>query len=201
MSWWDAAYRGGVVPWDPGPFDGHLPGILSELGLEPCAALDIGCGTGKSLVWLAQRGFECTGIDLSPSALRQAEDNAHAAGVRCRWVRGTFPRDFPAARQPGRGFGFVMERGCLQHLKHEARELRAFLEGAAAALAPQGWFYSLVTSSSRNARHVGPPQWSAGDLAQAVEPFFEVRLLRESVFTHGEEGSVPAWLALMQPRR
>jgi SAM-dependent methyltransferase len=200
VSWWDAAYRGGEVPWDPGPFDGHLPGILGELDLRPCRVLDLGCGSGKSLVWLAQRGFECWGIDLSPAALRQAESNARAAGVACAWLKGRFPDDFPRGRLPGSPFGFVMERGCLQHLRHDGRELRGFLEAAANVLQPQGWFYSLVTSSNRRARHVGPPQWSAAHLVAAVEPFFEIRLLRESVFTHGEQGSVPAWLLLAQRR-
>ncbi len=200
MSWWDAAYRSGEVPWDPGPFDGHLPGLLADLELRPCAALDIGCGEGKSLVWLARRGFACTGIDLSPAALELAEGHARAAGVGCRWLRGRFPQDFPPAALPRSSFGFIMERGCLQHLRHDGRERRAFLETAAALLAPGGWFYSLVTSSNRRAPHVGPPQWSASDLVEAVEPFFELRLLRESVFTAGEEGSVPAWLTLMQAR-
>jgi SAM-dependent methyltransferase len=201
MSWWDAAYRSGDVAWDPGPFDRHLPGIVAELSLAPCPVLDIGCGEGKSLVWLARRGFAGTGIDLAPTALGLAEGHAREAGVACRWLRGEFPGDFCGARAlAARSYGLLMERGCLQHYRHDARERGRFLEAAAGLLPSGGWFYSLVTSSNRRAPHVGPPQWSAAELTAAVEPFFEIRVLRESVFTAGEKDSVPAWLLLAQPR-
>jgi 2-polyprenyl-3-methyl-5-hydroxy-6-metoxy-1,4-benzoquinol methylase len=34
-------------------------------------ALAIGCGTGSSSLWLAQQGFEVTGIDVAPLAVQR----------------------------------------------------------------------------------------------------------------------------------
>jgi hypothetical protein len=86
----------------------------------------------------------------------------------------------------------------MQHLKHDRRQLRRFAESAAALLAADGYFYSLTASINSDARYAGPPQWSAADMVTALEPFFEIKLLKESVFTAGEEGSIPAWLCVTQ---
>jgi len=42
----------------------HLP--------TPCQVIDLGCGPGRSLHPLYQRGFHCTGIDLSEHMLEEA---------------------------------------------------------------------------------------------------------------------------------
>ncbi|MGB9936515.1 MAG: class I SAM-dependent methyltransferase [Methanobacterium sp.] len=43
--------------------------------------LDIGCGTGRHDIELAKRGYNVTGIDLSPSMIAKAEENAKKADV------------------------------------------------------------------------------------------------------------------------
>jgi len=45
------------------------------------SVLDIGCGSGIWSVKLAARGWEVTGIDLVPKALRLARERARQAGV------------------------------------------------------------------------------------------------------------------------
>ena len=50
------------------------------------AALDLGCGTGMHSVALARRGWQVTGIELVPRALRLARERARQAGVEVRFV-------------------------------------------------------------------------------------------------------------------
>jgi len=48
----------------------------SELkGLEMC------CGKGRSVIWLASQGIDMTGIDFSPNAIAEAKKRAEEAGV------------------------------------------------------------------------------------------------------------------------
>ena len=44
-------------------------------------ALDLGCGQGRNALWLAERGFTVTGLDLSPVAIEQARARAAELGL------------------------------------------------------------------------------------------------------------------------
>jgi SAM-dependent methyltransferase len=50
-------------------------------------ALDLACGQGLGTVWLALRGLDVWGLDVSPVAIGQARDLARRSGVddRCRF--------------------------------------------------------------------------------------------------------------------
>jgi ubiquinone/menaquinone biosynthesis C-methylase UbiE len=56
--------------------------LVTELALPTGSAiLDVGCGTGRHTVGLANRGYRMTGVDLSSGMLAQANRAAHDAGV------------------------------------------------------------------------------------------------------------------------
>ena len=50
--------------------------------------LDIACGGGEHVVGLAQRGYQCTGRDLSPEVVEAAEARAARAGVSVNLSQG-----------------------------------------------------------------------------------------------------------------
>lgn len=50
--------------------------------------VDLGCGTGKSVRWLANHGYNVTGVDLSPSMLRVAQANMTGSGVSFQLYEG-----------------------------------------------------------------------------------------------------------------
>ncbi len=53
----------------------------------PGKALDIAMGEGRNAVWLAMKGWDVTGFDISDEALRQAENRAGKAGVKINAVK------------------------------------------------------------------------------------------------------------------
>jgi len=55
--------------------------VAEAAGLPPGRALDLGCGQGGDAIWLAQRGWTVTGVDVSATALAVAAEQAAAAGV------------------------------------------------------------------------------------------------------------------------
>ncbi len=58
--------------------------------LEPGTALDAGMGQGRNAVYLAQRGWNVTGFDISGGALAAAESNAKKAGVSITTVKASY---------------------------------------------------------------------------------------------------------------
>ncbi|WOQ69601.1 class I SAM-dependent methyltransferase [Microbacterium limosum] len=117
--------------------------------LSPGSALDLGCGEGADAIWLAERGWSVTGVDLSPTAARRATDAARAAGIgedRARFVAADL-----TAWSPERSVDLVAAT-----FLHSMVELprAAILRRAATWVAPGG--HLLVIA------HAAAPPWAAG---------------------------------------
>ncbi len=58
-----------------------LPGFVNKCKQNKVQRiLDLGCGAGADILYLAQRGFDVVGVDFSPSAAANAEDLLQAKG-------------------------------------------------------------------------------------------------------------------------
>lgn len=64
----------------------HLEALLKLQ--PPLRILDLACGQGRHAIELARRGYDLTGLDLSPYLLEVARERAEAGGVSVRWVLG-----------------------------------------------------------------------------------------------------------------
>lgn len=77
---WNSAYENRSAPWI---IDQPQPEIVSleQTGRITGTVLDIGCGTGENTIYLAERGYDVLGIDISPPAIDAARRNASERGV------------------------------------------------------------------------------------------------------------------------
>ncbi len=92
--------------------DGPRPELVEMVKngqLKPCRAIDLGCGTGEDVIYLAQRGFEAVGVDLSSRAIAQARDKAREAGVSPTFIAG----DVTRLLQVEGPFDLALDYGCL----------------------------------------------------------------------------------------
>ena len=62
--------------------------VAEVAALNPGWALDVGCGEGADAIWLAQRGWIVTAIDISEVALARAREASHPAGASVEWICG-----------------------------------------------------------------------------------------------------------------
>jgi SAM-dependent methyltransferase len=84
-------------------------------------ALDLGCGSGIWAVELARRGWQVTGVDFVPKALRRARSRAGDSGVEVRLLEGDVT-DLGAAGV-GSGFRLLLDFGCFHdELSDEQRK-------------------------------------------------------------------------------
>jgi 2-polyprenyl-3-methyl-5-hydroxy-6-metoxy-1,4-benzoquinol methylase len=63
--------------------------VSTAEGRKPGRALDIGMGQGRNSVFLAMKGWDVTGFDLSDEGIATARRNAERAGVKINAIRGT----------------------------------------------------------------------------------------------------------------
>jgi SAM-dependent methyltransferase len=78
---WEVRYAGEEQVWSGRP----NPQLVAEVSrLAPGTALDVGCGEGGDVIWLAQQGWTVTGADFSANGLARAARHATEAGVADR---------------------------------------------------------------------------------------------------------------------
>ena len=192
---WEQRYVEGDLPWDSGIPDLHLRRVLEEHGVGPGKALDVGCGTGTNAIWLAQQGFEVTGLDLSPAAIARAEAKVATAGVACRLLVG----DFLVDEVPGAPFDAVYDRGCF-HSFDGVEERSRFAARVGELLAPGGVWHSLIGSTDGPPREAGPPRRSAAEVVAVVEPHFEILELSSTSFDQDRHRDARAWVLVARRR-
>ena len=78
---WDERYSGGEKIWSGNP---NAQLVAEASRLAPGTALDVGCGEGGDVIWLAQQGWQVTGADFSAAGLARAARHAEEAGVADR---------------------------------------------------------------------------------------------------------------------
>lgn len=84
---WEERYRNRATPGVPAA---EIPAVFAPFEAEfPSRgrALDVACGPGVAAVWLALRGLDVWGLDISATAIHQARELATYAGVgeRCQF--------------------------------------------------------------------------------------------------------------------
>lgn len=188
-------YNTGETPWELERADRDLMAFVESHPLPPSRAMDLGCGTGSNAIWLAQQGFQVTGVDFSAPALERARQKAENAGLDIPFVQ----KDFLKEKVDPIGFEFLFDRGCF-HSFDEKENRRAFAENAHAHLTKNGLWLSFLGNADAPPRDTGPPMRSAFDIILAVEPFFEILWLKSSFFDSERENPARNWQCLMQKR-
>lgn len=120
-------YKVGFTPWEGSAEQARTREQISAMfdreedGREPPygPALDLGCGGGLWSIELARRGWQVTGVDIVPKALRIARERAQRAGVNVRFVQG----DLAALRaaEVGSGYRLLLDFGAVHGLKEAQR--------------------------------------------------------------------------------
>ncbi len=140
-QWYETMFENYAESYDKEEYThgtaGEVDFIEKEIGHDTSVKiLDVGCGTGRHAVELAQRGYRVTGVDLSADQLKKAREKAEKAGLtnRLRFVQGD-ARDFDL----GHDYGLVimMCEGAFPLMETDEMNFQ-ILENTAKSLKPGG---------------------------------------------------------------
>ena len=191
----DERYAKGEIPWDLGRVDANLVRMIEKWPVDPCRALDIGCGTGDNSIWLAREGFDVMGVDISALAIEKARRKARLSGIECRFL----VADFLKNEVEGVPFGFAFDRGCFHSIDSPEEQI-VFVQNVAEHLGSDGLWLSLVASTDAPQRDPGPPRHSAVEVATAAEPFFEILSLVSGHLDSNRPDPIRCWVCMMKKR-
>ena len=147
---WNRRYAGKELLWTARP-NRFL--VAEAVDLPPGRALDLACGEGRNAVWLAEQGWQVTGVDFSDVALAKAGELAAARGVDAQWVRA----DLLAYRPARRAYDLVL----LFYLQLPAAQRREVVRAAAEAVAAGGTLFLVAHDSSNLEQGHGGPKEAA----------------------------------------
>lgn len=155
-EFWDGMYRSRTAAWSGRP---NPQLVFEATDLAPGTALDVGCGEGGDAVWLAERGWQVTAVDISATALDRARGHAAQAGPgaagRITWVQA----DLVGGSVPDLG---VYDLVTAQFMHLPAAQRVALHARLAAVVAPGGTL--LVVGHHPSDAHAGVGRWSTSGL-------------------------------------
>ena len=113
--------------------------------------LEIGCGPGPNVWFMAREGFDVYGIDGSPTAIDKAMSRLQQEGLTAHLRVGDIISlgDF----YPASTFDAVVDVACLQHNDRQA--VQTILDQVVAVLKPHGKVFSMVVAEGSYGNGLG----------------------------------------------
>lgn len=129
------------IPWNIEAPPEALVELIQSGKVQPCKALDLGCGAGNYAIYLASLGFDVTGIDISPAAIKIAQEQAERKGVKCNFLAADVLGEFAEVAQI---FEFAYDWELLHHIFPDRR--KRYLENVYRLLGSRGKYLSVCFS-------------------------------------------------------
>jgi SAM-dependent methyltransferase len=167
----DWRYLLGGAPWDSGISPPELFTFIEHN--PPGRAIDLGCGTGTNVLTLAQSGWQVTGVDFSPMAIRRARRKIARSGC----VVDLRVQDVTNVSGVEPGFDLALDIGCFHSLSED--EQSRYASQIARLVKPGGTYLLYSFLSSGGSRRPGVPD-EMGVNARFGEDFELVHLERGS---------------------
>jgi SAM-dependent methyltransferase len=186
---WDSWYAADPAPWE---IDKPQPVFveLAAAGLLSGRVLDVGCGTGENALLAAKHATQAMGIDISPRAIKQAEEKAQERGIDARFE----VADALRLDRLDEIFDVVIDSGMFQSFDADQRSLYA--SSLANVLRTGGILY-LSCVSDRQPGNEGPRRVSEVDIRATFTRGWAIEELRE-VMRERRPSPAFAWFATIR---
>ena len=193
------------IPWNTEIPPELLQELVETGKVKPCKAIELGCGAGNYVIYLAKKGFDATGVDFAETAVEIAKQSALRNGVWCKFITADVLGNLNEI--PGK-YDFVYDWDLLHHIFPQYR--RKYLENVCRIMKPEGYYFS-VCFSEESPQFGGKGKYrktplgttlyfsSKKEMQALFGQFFNLERL-EIVEIKGKKGSHQAIYALMKKK-
>jgi ubiquinone/menaquinone biosynthesis C-methylase UbiE len=166
-SWFPHAYRDNSAPWVTGAAGAHIVRAITEGIIDRGGrVLDIGCGYGTDIIFLALQNMKAVGLDVVHEALTKGKTLAETYCATVAWTQG----DALTLPYASEAFDAIVDQGCFHHILPERR--RWYAKETSRVLRAGG-VYMLSGLSDRIPPGPGPWRLSSRDILETFLPHLE----------------------------
>lgn len=136
----EQAYEKPGAPWTRTEPPQELVELIERRKISPCKVIDMGCGEGFYSIYLASKGFDVAGVDISERAIQYAIQNAASYGIDVRFMA----MDIADLERLEEKFDFVLEWGLMHQIMPLERQ--KYVNDVAELLNERGKYLSVCFS-------------------------------------------------------
>jgi 2-polyprenyl-3-methyl-5-hydroxy-6-metoxy-1,4-benzoquinol methylase len=168
------------IPWNMEKPPKLLVELVESGKVQPCRVIDLGCGVGNYAMYLAGKGFDVTGVDISPKAVEIANENAKKKSLTCNFQVADIVEGL---NEFGQTWDFAYDWGVLHHILPEQRQ--HYVRNVNRILNPKGIYLSVSFSEKDSGfacsgkfrkTRIGSVLYfsSEEELQKLFEPYFQI---------------------------
>lgn len=146
-------YQAGEIPWDDTLPPPEVVKLASDI--NPGQALDLGCGYGRTSIYLAANGWSAVGIDFVSEAIEVANKRSADAGLSD--VLNFFEGDVTNLSFLQSQFDLVIDIGCMHTLHGD--DLKRYKDGVIRLLKKSGYYLLFAHLYDPSSEDDGEIQW------------------------------------------
>ncbi len=194
-----------IIPWNSLELPIAIYELINNKTIEPCKAIDIGCGLGNYSRELSRMGFEMTGVDFSSIAIDKAQKLAEAEKLSIEFLIADFTKELSMDLS---NFDFAFDYGLLHHVYPEQRE--KYTNNVAKLLNKNAYYLSIAfneedTYFEGKGKYRETPTGSVlyfsntFEIRRLFSPLFQILDLKNMTIP-GKNGNHRAYYAFMQKK-
>lgn len=189
---WQKHYDDDDLAWDLGEVANPFVRLWEDKVLTPGALIIPGCGQGHEVIYFAERGFQVTGVDYSPGAVKLLGDSLNRKNLKGQVLHRNF---FELEAAHDHAYDAMLEQTFFCAIHRGQRP--AYVETVSRILKPGGQLFGLFYETGEEG---GPPfNTTEADIQNHFSAAFDIERLEKCSFSN-EKRKDKEWLAVMRKK-
>jgi len=192
QSDWQKHYDENDLAWDLGEVANPFVRMWKDNVLVPGILMVPGCGQGHEVIYFSERGFQVTGVDFSPGAVKLLRESLSRKELSAQVLHRDFFELEPAHDQ---SYDAILEQTFFCAIHPDQRPV--YVETVSRILKPGGLLFGLFYETGEEG---GPPfNTTETDIRNHFSEKFDINRLEKCSFS-SEKRRDKEWLAVMRKK-